>query len=531
MRFTAALRKSRLGNSVVAPRGQIATFPSPTRGWNARDPLSGMKPGDAIFLDNYLPTTANVQLRKGSRPTATGMGAGKVVETLAEFTSGGTDEMFAWAGGKVFDVSAEGAVGAPVVAGPLLSNRWQTVLFDASVGNERLVCVDGLDDMLQYDGTTWHVINTASAPIAITNVDTKDLIYTWTWKNRLFFIEKNTMNAWCLDVDVFGGAAHKIPLGGLFKDGGYLVAGGNWTRDGGDGMNNLCVFMTNKGEIAVYAGSDPTDATKWSLIGVYKIGAPVGQRPIIKSGADLAIICLDGIVGLSTVISLDRAASNSVALSDRIRGAFAEATALYKNNFGWQAVSYPAGSQVFFNVPIAEGQTQYQFILNAVTGAWCRFKGLNANCWCLYKERMYFGNNNGEVWIADDGDSDNNVEIEGLIKTAFIYHNGNALKKEYKQAKPIFFSDVSLPFGIALAVDFDDSVLAPSTSGGVSSGSSFWDTSTWDVDPWATIVPIKSWRKVNGVGTCASVIITTKTKGFPVTLNSTDILFESGGIL
>lgn len=529
MRLTKALKTNRKSHTVEAPRGRPFTFPAPTRGWNARDPLGGMKPSDAIILDNYRPTTADVQLRSGSEPWATGMGAGNAVESLMEYNTGTDQELWAACNGKIFDVTAQAAVGAAAVSGQS-SNRWQHIIFQTSSAVARLMLVNGVDKMQQYDGTTWATIDGVSVPIAITGIATTSLINIWEHQNRVFFIEKNSMNAWYLAPDSYGGAATKLPLGGLFRDGGYLIAGGTWTRDGGNGMDDLCIFLTSQGEVAIFAGNDPSDPDHWSEIGRYVIGAPIGYRCLIKTGADLAVICLDGIVGLSNIISLDRASSNKVALSDRIRGAFNEAAQLYRNNFGWDAVSYPRGSQVWFNIPVDEGTTQHQYVLYTPTGAWCRYKGMNGNCFHLFNERMYFGNNDGEVWLADEGDSDNDVEIEGLIKTAFNYQNSIATKKNWKLAKPILYSDVSLTYGLVLAVDFDLSTLAPSVVPGDGSGAT-WNISPWDTTPWSTLVALKSWRKINGTGTCASIIFKTNTKGMPITLNSIDVLYEPGGIL
>lgn len=523
MRFTAALRKSKLSHPVVPTTGKISTFPAPTNGWNTRDPLNAMKPQDAIVLDNYFPTTADVQLRGGSRPWATGMDA-HPVETVIEYSKGTTDELWAICNGKIYNVTLNAAVGAAAVSG-LTVNRWQYTIF-TTAGDTRIVMVNGADHCYQYDGAAWTDENGA-----ITGVASNTLINVWIHQDRLFFCQIGTMDAWYLPVDSFTGAALKFDLGTIFKRGGYLMAGGTWTRDGGNGMDDLCVFISSHGEVAIFSGSDPADATLWTEIGRYEIGAPIGRRCLIKSGADLAVITYDGIVGLSRIISLDRAQTNSVAISDRIRGAFTEAVQLYATSFGWEACSYPKGSQVWFNIPVAEGVTQYQFVLNATTGAWCRFKGLNATTWCLHKERMYFGNNSGQLWLADDGDSDNGMNIAGFVKTSFIYHGKNAAKKAYKLIRPIIFSDVSLPFGIGLAIDFDLTNIAPLVQPGGGGGTSTWNLATWNVDPWATIVAIKRWIKTRGIGSCASVLFSTNTKGYSVTLNAIDVVYEAGGIL
>lgn len=529
MRFTAALRRNRMSHAVVAPTGRPYSFPSPTGGWNSRDPLESMKPQDAIVLDNYFPTTGNVQLRGGSTPVATGMGAGIPVETLEEWAEGTTNEMWAWANNKIYDVTTVGAVGAPAVSG-LSNSRWQCTNF-TSVNSTRLICVNGVDDMLQYDGTTWASINSGSAPIAITGVNTNKLVNVWVYQERLFFIEKDTMNAWCLDVKVFGGAAHKIDLGGLFGDGGCLIAGGTWTRDGGNGMDDLCVFITNKGEIAIFSGNDPTDAAHWSKIGQYQQGTPIGYRCLVKTGADLALMTLDGIVGLSTIISLDRAASNRVALSSKISGAFAQVTQQYGSNFGWQAISYPRANQAWFNIPIQEGVQQQQYVLNTITGSWCRFKDLNANVWCLHNNRLYFGNNNGEVWLADEGDTDDGVAISGLVKTSFQSVGNPAFKKKFNLIRPRIVSNIDLVFGAAIVVDYDISDVSPQPSSPSFSGLSAWNIATWDVDPWDTLVLLKRWIKVKGKGNCVAIIFATNTAGFSVQLNSIDLLFEPAGIL
>jgi hypothetical protein len=246
----------------------------------------------------------------------------------------------------------------------------------------------------------------------------------------------------------------------------------------------------------------------------------------------VAIISIDGILGLSSVLSLDRAASNKVALSNKIVGAYAKATKLYGNNFGWEAISYPALNQVLFNIPVTENVEQHQYTLNTLTGSFCRFKGLNANTWCFHSQRLFFGDNSGRVWRADDTYSDNGQPIAGFIKTAFKFQGKNQLKKIYKMVKAFLFSDLALAFGVSLALDFDETeVPPPGGSSNNTSGLSVWNTATWDVDPWATDVLISPWRKVKGEGRCASVLFATNTSGFPVRVASFMLLYEDGGIL
>lgn len=532
MRFTKALTQSRRIHPVVPPVGIPFTFPAPVGGWNTRDPLAEMSPSDAIVLDNYYPTTGNAQLRGGSMPWATGMGTDPI-ETLMQWDGGSVQEMFAIANHKIYDVTIAGAVGAAVVSG-LTNNRWNyTMMTNDTSGGARLVLVNGADDMRQYDGTAWHTINAVSAPIAITGIATNLLTNIWVYQKRLFFTQKNSTLIWFLPLGQFGGAADSFDLGPFLSLGGYIIAGATWTQQGLNGPQDLCVFISSRGQVIIYSGIDPTDAASWVEIGTYNVGSPIGSRCLIPTGADVAIICQDGIVGLSSIITVDRAASNKVALSSKIKGAYSAAVNLYANNFGWEAVSYPRANQVWFNIPYQEGVQQVQFVLSTLTGAWCRFTNLNANTWCRFKESLYFGNNAGQVWVADDiGESDHNQAIPGTWITAYNYLQNPAFNKNMKMIRPNIYSDPTIAYGIGLAFNLNEQPVLPQPQAAPpTTGLSVWNVATWDVDPWASSLNINTWRGVGGEGTSVAAMFTTLTAGYEVTISSIDLWFEMGGPL
>lgn len=531
MRFTKALLQSKRIHPVVPPAGQPFTFPAPVGGWNTRDPLAEMEPQDAIVLDNYAPTTGNAQLRGGSMPWATGMGSGPV-ETLMQWDGGASQKMFGIANHAIYDVTIQGAVGAPAVSG-LTNNRWNyTMMTNVTNGGARLVLVNGLDDMRQFDGTTWHTLNTTSSPISVSNVLTSTLNNVWVYQKRLFFTQVNSTLIWFFPLGAFGGAAASFDLGPFLSLGGYIIAGATWTQQGLDGPQDLCVFISSRGQVIIYSGNDPTSATTWQEIGTYNIGAPIGSRCLVPTGADVAIICQDGIVGLSSIITVDRAASNKVALSSKIKGAYAAATQMYSGNFGWEAVSYPKGNQVWFNIPYQENNQQVQFILYTNTGAWCRFINLNANTWCRFKELLYFGNNAGQVWQADVGESDSNQPIPGTWITAYNYLGNPSNHKNVKMIRPNIYSDPSVAYGIGTAFNLNAQPALPTINSPPSTtGLSIWNVASWDVDPWSSDSNINRWTSVGGEGTSVAAIFTTSTAGYDITISSIDLWFEEGGPL
>ena len=65
---------------------------------------------------------------------------------------------------------------------------------------------------------------------------------------------RTRVNAWCLAVDAIGGAAIQISLSGVFKKGGSLLFGETWSIDAGDGLNDVCVFISTTGEVAAPFG-------------------------------------------------------------------------------------------------------------------------------------------------------------------------------------------------------------------------------------------------------------------------------------
>src|SRR5262249_31149821 len=161
---------------------------------------------------------------------------------------------------------------------------------------------------------------------------------------------------------------------------------------------------------------DPGDPTGWTLVGTFTLAPPIGTPPwrcALKVGSDVALITQQGVLPLSQALPFDPSADRSVAITSRIQNAMAQASMQAKDHFGWQLIGYPNQQLAILNVPIEENSTQYQFVMNVLTGAWCRFTGWNANCFETYNNNLYFGDNSGNVNIAYEGGSDNMNSIAG----------------------------------------------------------------------------------------------------------------------
>lgn len=469
-----------------------ASVPAPVEGWDSVSPIAAMSPKRAVRLINWFPQPDWVEPRKGYSYHAN-TGSGVPVETIAAYHGISSDNLFAASGDTIYDVTSSFTSSASVTG--LNSARFQYINF-AGTGGNFLYMVNGADDPQYFDGASW-------AAAAITGVAGDDLVHVNNYKNRLWFVQNSSMDAWYLAVDSIQGAATKFPLGGLFNWGGYLMAIGTWSVDAGLGPQDYIVFVTSRGQAAIYSGSNP--ATDFSLVGVFNMGAPIGRRCLTRVGADLAIISIDGVVPFSKVMIFERAAVPKIALTERIQRVMNKSARDYGGNFGWQLISYPRGTRAILNVPITEGEEQQQYVMNTLSGAWCQFTNMNANCWEIYLDDPYFGGNDGIVYLADTGSTDYNNIFRADMMTAFNYFNMRGRLKRWMMCQPLIRTDQQVNPGIAFNVDFQED--APiSTQSIQAPADSLWDVALWDDDKWGgEIVTQSKWTSVAGLGYCSSI--------------------------
>jgi len=504
------------------PVTEVRTVPAPIGGLNARDSIAGMKPTDAVILDNWVPGTSNVTLRAGYRAWATGLGAS--VESLMPYRSGSTVKMFAAAGTHIYDVTAKAAVGAAAVSA-LANARFQWINF-GTPGGHFLLAVNNGDPMQRYDGAAW--TNALAAP-AVTGFDTTKAIGINAYGERVWFVEKDSFNVWYLPLQSIGGAATQLDLSSLFGLGGSLAGMITWTVAGSQATISYAAFVSTEGEVIIFQGDNPASATTWARTGQARIGRPIGRRFWTRVGTDVALICADGFVPLSTVLQIDRA-TPAKTISNKIINAAKDAAATFGGNFGWQATLFPSGSRLIFNVPTAEDAKAFQFVMNTLTGAWCRYTGINANCWESTQDSLFFGGN-GTVYQGEYGTDDDGAAIASDMLPAFNYFGDQALTKMFTQVRIISEAQSRFSASITLAVNFDylSSASVPALVAGT--GGSPWNTSPWNSSPWSASNRMGfDWQWAGGMGFCASARIRSNTIGQQPSIDAIAYSFERGGI-
>lgn len=511
------MRLATAAKSRNASAGRVRPIPPPVGGLNAKDSIADMPESDALVLDNFFPQPDFVELRMGYSSHATGLST--AVESLLHWAGPTSQKLFGAVSASIFDVTSTGAVGAADVTS-LTNGRWQQIMQATSGGNFLLIA-NGADSIRSYDGTSW-------ATPAITGVTSSTIDNLWLFKERVFMVQANTLSAWYLGTKAIAGAATEFPLGSVFRKGGKLIAGGSLTRDGGNGPDDLCVFVTSRGEAAIYQGTDPASASTFALVGVFELPAPIGKRCLQKAGGDLAVITEGGIISLNAMLVLDRAAQERAAITSKINRLFMKDAQIYKANFGWQVLGYPRSNYFIVNVPTSENSIQQQYVMNALTGAWCRFKNLNANCWALLNEELYFGGNSGTVWKADNTRQDNGAAITGDLKTAFSDLGMPGRIKTAQMMRALYQSNGQPGVLMNINVDYEDQIPTSSPTPGVAPTSA-WDSATWDTSTWTAGTALSSqWLGAAGLGHTMAIRLRVVSDGASFTVNGFDLLSTAG---
>jgi hypothetical protein len=509
------------------PSSKAAFLPSPTKGWYVGDNLSEAPEGTAYILDNAFPQLDYVRMRGGSASYATGM-TNAAVSTLIPYISASSSKFFAFCSGSIFDISSSGPVGAAAVTGLNASAFLEYIQF-TNTGATWLIVVNGVDAAQLFNGATWVTVP------AITGLSGGNLAFVWPFKNRIYGVQAASLTYWYLGLNSIGGAATSIDMSGIFRYGGSLLCGTSWSISSNSGLYEVFVIISSEGEVAIFDGLNPAD-TAWTMKGLYKISKPLGRRCILKAGGDIAIMTEDGIVPMSSVMTLDQIALQNVAVTKPIAPAWRDAVVARQGLSGWQIATWPLQSMGIINLPKTNVGDVTQFVANVRTGAWARYIGYDSNCFAVYNNALYYGTSDGRVMQAETGGQDGGSATYTM--TIFPSYNdlgSPAITKHVKMVRPRIQSAYPIVPQVTVKVDFDTTKPPQPTASSSAETGALWDTALWDVATWpAALNDLSFWTDAEGFGSMISPVIqlTLSTSVTPdVRLTQIEILYENGNPL
>lgn len=517
--------------SSAKPQAAHKLLPPPVQGLVTNVAFLAAPEDAALCLENWIPFRESVNVRKGIPRYAT-LDSGAEVESMFEYKSATQNKFFAGAGTDIYDISAPGTPTTPLT--PLVTGQtggeYSNVNM-ATAGGNFMLLFNGLDDPLIWDGSTMD-------PAAITGpTPVSSLIQGWVYRNRVFMIEKDSLSAWYLDTNAIAGAAVEFPLTGIFKRGGSLLFGDTWSLDAGDGIDDKCVFVSDRGEVAIYEGADPAVLTDWRLVGRYDIQKPLGKNATTHAGGDLVIMTTDGMVPISEAIRREKTVLSEYALSRAIEPDWRFEVA-GRSGQPWTIAEIENEGFAVVSLPYVTGLSDGCFVVNLQTNAWSRFNGISVNCVGSFNGDGYCGTEDGKIMRFQVGGQD---DIDSPFVAKLSYHfsqfDAPGQTKVTTMARAAF--TFSQDFNAQISISKNYEVLFPLPPGPlpVETAGALWDVAVWDQDVWGgspRTSASQRWQVVRGTGFSISpqIQITSDDAGaLDAKLHSLEFTYRLGNVV
>lgn len=467
--------------SQVAQQLQTITIPAPTRGLILNENESFMQPGGALVLDNWRPTLKGTKLRGGALRYCALPETTSVISMFG-YLSGNVAKLFAANATKIYDVTS----GTPVLArsGQTSGNYAASQLANAS--GDYLIAINDAGDLpMRFDGTTWTRLasNEINAAGGTAPEHGGNLVYVWKYRNRWFFIEKNSMNAWYLPLNAIQGTLLPIPLSGAATKGGKLLFGCTWSVNAGDGLGDKCVFATDQGELIVFSGGDPSSSTNWAQQGRYTLSKPLGMNAHQAIGGDVLVATVDGIIPMSASIDKDASQLEMAAITRPIKTMWQDEV-VAKQGLPWTMAKWDEQGVLFVTWPGGNAGSYRFGVVNVATGAWSRYTGWDAMCFGRLGASLYFGTQGGVIMQAERGGTDDGAPYTATLVGGWEMFSSQAATVVWRQARASFAISGSTPFipQLSAATDYVVNIPAPPNATVDDNLPDVWDQGKWGPD-------------------------------------------------
>jgi len=381
------------------------SMPASVSGINALSSVTAMEPTDCIYCHNLVPSEYGLRLRKGYREWATGMTGGSV-NTLIAFEGQSqvavSERLWAVTADGIWDVSQQNEANPvqdvvfTVVGEGAGYGSYTEMSNDA--GDRYLFYADELNGLHMYDesGDIWTVPIFTGIPL----LDAVDVAYVMVWKNRLWFVQRNTGDAWYLDPGAIGGDATLFSFGSNLPHGGELKALFNWTVDGGNGVDDILVVVGGGGDILGYAGTDPETVATFSLVASYYIGQMPASRNVgLEYGGEMYMLSTYGVISIRQLLQGVLYQDPSVEPSAKINRFLRDAIDGGLDSYVWSMTLYPKDGflQIIAPYETANRNNAVQYVQNTMTQAWGMWSDVPINCAATWGKRYLMGTPDGRV--------------------------------------------------------------------------------------------------------------------------------------
>lgn len=515
---------------------------APVAGVNAIDGLAQPMPTDAIYSFNMVPAPRGMKVRDGYREWCTDVGTGGV-RTIIPYIStlASEDKLFAAAEDGIYDVTASSASPSSVLSFGTVdstSGYGQFVNFINLAGAKFILYCDESNGYQLYTQATnsWAAVASGSSAGQINGADPADFAFCMIWKARVWFVTRDTGDAYYLPVGQVTGTVTKFNFSNKFKYGGYLVGLWNWTVDGGEGVDDYLVGISSAGDVVVYKGTDP--ATDIEQRGVYFIGpTPTGRRCAGSFGGELYLLSSYGLVPISKLMAGQVVIDTSILVSRKITPLINIDMAQSRMDLGWEIKLLPTQNLLMISTPKQSNFDYIQYVQSIDTRGWALYRDFPFDTGDSWNGDFYVGTADNRVLIHTGtldnvtlADPDSGDEIEWSLLTWYSDLETPAQNKITQLIRPTFTAERVPNYSVLARYDYDlqEALAVPIPS--VPTGD-VWDVAVWDTAVWG-VGTITSNALSGGAGMGRSIAIALRgTSSAETTLIRFDIAFTFGNIL
>lgn len=226
----------------------------------------------------------------------------------------------------------------------------------AAALSSQIVIVDGLAEPLRFDGVSFL---TATFTTGVPDVFAASFDGVIAHKSRLYFWKTNgPLEFYYGGVGSVQGELTRFPLGNLGNITGKMVTMASLSVDAGQNTNDVLAIFTSTGEIVVYGGSNPGDATDWAIITRVKAAPPLSRTGFAQVGSDVWMMTTSGVISVQQAIN-----QGALALSGAITEPIStDILALVRAGpADWQLHVSANGALVIINRVDAAGARQFLY--------------------------------------------------------------------------------------------------------------------------------------------------------------------------
>ena len=534
--------------ALAAQRNRQRTFhlPAPMGGVNSVTGGSEMPASDMIYCWNLISAELGLRSRLGWYEWVTGLDG--EVRSMLPFTGstkdGSQNRLFATTQTGIWNVSASTNNPTQVVTFVTSSvdSGWgiSCAFTDLSGGHWLLYC-DEANGYYTYSEatTTWLKVTQGGGGTQISVGDPTKFVAVLPWKNRLWFVEKDTQRAWYLPLQSIYGAATSFTFGSRFQAGGDLRTLASWTVDGGSGPDDRLVVVSGGGDVIVYQGTDPANAATFSIVGVWGVfGVPSGRRLTTDWGGDLLLMSTTGILPLSKLVIGNPVLDRTQYSTAKIGNLFNQLQANTAGQRGWTMCYHPKDACLMVLAPTSAGQPSQPLVMSFMTRGWFRYRDMPIGlCAAPWDGTVFFGTPDGRVCVNDgyvDGVTLASPSAYSPIKWSLLSAYSNLGAPIMKRL--LFTRSTVMSIGGAVQLNVEaryrwDQTEAASPSAAVTAGAGLWGTALWGTGRWGGSYAAQQYIfGANGVGPDAAVAVAGSSTS-RMTLTQVDVIYDTGGTL